>query len=274
MLSVPAFRWLAMALVALVAVQLVVWLLEPQMAFFPIRGVQETPAAFGLAYTDQCIPTPDGETLHAWWLDHPKPRAQILFFHGNGGNLSLWLDVIAELRRRGFSVLALDYRGYGDSTGRPTERGLYVDANAAVDWFNSRLRTPDVPVIVWGRSIGTPVAASVSARQKPDALVLESPFADVGAISGVNPVMRFLLLFSSYSFPTLRLMEGYEGPLLVIHGDRDTIIPFRAGRDVFDRASTTRKEFVVIRGADHNDLHVVDPAGYWAAIDRFVSGLD
>jgi fermentation-respiration switch protein FrsA (DUF1100 family) len=69
-------------------------------------------------------------------------------------------------------------------------------------------------------------------------------------------------------------MEGYEGPLLVIHGDRDTIIPFRAGRDVFDRASTTRKEFVAIRGADHNDLHVVDPAGYWAAIDRFVSGLD
>jgi fermentation-respiration switch protein FrsA (DUF1100 family) len=274
MLSVPVFRWVAVLVIALVAIQLVVWLLEPRMAFFPIRGVQQTPAAFGLAYTDQRIPTSDGETLHAWWLEPADPRAQVLFFHGNGGNLALWLDVIAELRRRNFSVLAVDYRGYGDSTGRPSERGVYIDANAAVDWFNSRLRRADVPVIIWGRSLGTPVAASAAGHHRPDALVLESPFADVGAIFGVNPVMRFFLLFSSYSFPTLRLMERYDGPLLVIHGDRDTIIPFQAGRDLFDRAPTARKQFVVIRGADHNDLHIADPAGYWAAIDRFVSGLE
>jgi fermentation-respiration switch protein FrsA (DUF1100 family) len=273
MLSVPVFRWIAMLVMTLVVIQLVVWLLEPRMAFFPIRGVQETPAAFGLAYADQRIPTSDGETLHAWWLGHPTPRAQVLFFHGNGGNLSLWLDVIAELRRRNFSVLAVDYRGYGDSTGRPSERGIYVDATAAVDWFNRRLRQPDAPVILWGRSLGTPAAASAAAHHRPDALVLESPFADAGAIFGANPVMRFVLLFSSYSFPTLRLLERYDGPLLVIHGDRDTIIPFRAGRDLFERAPTGRKEFVVIRGADHNDLHVADPASYWAAIDRFVSGL-
>lgn len=262
-----------MLVITLVAIQLVVWLLEPRMAFFPIRGVQQTPADFGLAYADQRIPTPDGETLHAWWLEHPKPRAQVLFFHGNGGNLALWSDVVVELRRRDFSVLAVDYRGYGDSTGRPSERGIYIDANAAVDWFTGRLRKPDVPVIFWGRSLGTPVAASAAAHHRPDALVLESPFADVGAIFGANPIWRFFLLFSSYSFPTLRLLERYDGPLLVIHGDRDTIIPFRAGRDLFDRAPAGRKEFAVIRGADHNDLHVVDPVNYWAAIDRFVSGL-
>ncbi len=263
-----------MVAIALVAIKLVVWVLEPRMAFFPIRGVQETPAAFGLAFRDVRIPTPDGETLHGWWLEHPQPRGQIVFWHGNGGNLSLWLDVIAELRRRGFSVLAPDYRGYGDSTGRPTERGIYVDADAAVTLFNRQLRKPGVPVMFWGRSLGTSVAASATGRTRPDALVLESPFSDVGAIFRRNPVMQFFRLFSSYQFPTLRLMKRYDGPLLVIHGDRDTIIPFQAGRDLFDRAPTARKTFVAVKGADHNDLHIADPASYWAAIDGFVSGLE
>jgi uncharacterized protein len=273
MLSVPILRPLVMILVVLVTLKVVVWLMEPRMAFFPIRGVQGTPAAFGLPFTDVNIPTPDGETLHAWWLEHPQPRAQVLFWHGNGGNLSLWLDVIAELRRRGFSVLAADYRGYGGSTGKPSERGIYVDGDAAVALFNSRLRTSGAPVIFWGRSLGTAVAASATSGTRPDALVLESPFPDLTALFRGNPVMQFFSLFSSYRFPTLRLIERYDGPLLVIHGDRDTLIPFRAGRDLFERAPTRRKEFVAIAGAEHNDLHVADPAAYWAAIDRFVSGL-
>jgi hypothetical protein len=273
MLSVPIFRPLVTILVILVTLKVVVWLMEPRMAFFPIRGVQGTPAGFGLPFTDVSIPTPDGETLHAWWLEHPQPRGQVLFWHGNGGNLSLWLDVIAELRRRGFSVLAADYRGYGGSTGRPSERGIYVDGDAAVALFNKRLRTSGAPVIFWGRSLGTAVAASATSGSRPDALVLESPFPDLKALFRGNPVMQFFSLFSSYRFPTLRLIERYDGPLLVIHGDRDTLIPFRAGRDLFERAPTRRKAFVAIAGAEHNDLHVADPAAYWAAIDRFVSGL-
>lgn len=273
MLNVPVFRWAAMLAITLIAIQLVVWLLEPRLAFFPARGIQETPKDFGLPFDDVRIRTPDRETLHGWWLAHPEPRAQVIFWHGNGGNLSLWLDVIAELRRRGFSVLAVDYRGYGASTGSPSERGIYVDADAAVAHFQANLRKPGSPVIVWGRSLGTPVAASTVTQARPDALVLESPFADVAAVLRGNPVMRFLSLFSSYRFATLRLLDRYDGPLLVVHGDRDTIIPFSVGRDLFDRAPTRRKEFVVIKGADHNDLHVVDPAAYWAAIDRFVAGL-
>lgn len=264
---------LLMLVVALVTLKVVVWLMEPRLAFFPTSGVQETPSAVGLTFTDVRVPTPDGETLHAWWLEHPEPRAQVIFWHGNGGNLSLWLDVIGDLRRRGFSVLAVDYRGYGGSTGSPTERGIYVDADAAVALFNSQLRKPAVPVVFWGRSLGAPVAASATQNNRPDALVLESPFPDAASVFRGNPVMRFFLLFSSYRFPTLRLIERYDGPLLVIHGELDTLIPFRAGRELFDRAPTPRKEFVAIEGAEHNDLHVADRAAYWSAIDRFVAGL-
>ncbi len=269
---------LAIALaVAAAGLKALVWWLEPKLAFFPTRGVQETPAAAGLPFADQRIPTEDGETLHAWWLEHPEPRAQVIFWHGNGGNLSMWLDVIAGLRRRGFSVLAVDYRGYGDSTGRPTESGLYRDADAALRVFNDRLRTPTVPVIHWGRSIGSPVAAYSASRGAPGSggagVVLESPFPDLRtAISG-NPVLRLLSVFSSYRFPTSRFLEGYDGPILVVHGDSDGIIPFSAGRAVYERARGSRKTFAVIPGADHNDLHVVNPQLYWRAIDDFVATL-
>jgi fermentation-respiration switch protein FrsA (DUF1100 family) len=264
----------AAVVLALVAMKVLVWWAEPHLAFFPTRGVQETPAAARLEFADVSIPTADGETLHAWWLEHPAPRGQVIFWHGNGGNLSMWLDVIAEIRRHGFSVLAVDYRGYGRSTGKPSERGLYRDADATLGFFNDRLRKPGVPLIQWGRSIGSVVAAHGASGKSPDALVLESPFPDLGAVIAGNPIMRFLSLFSSYSFPTSRLLERYSGPLLVIHGDADTIIPFSAGRRVFDRARSPRKLFVVIPGADHNDLHAVNPPMYWKAIEVFLAGED
>jgi hypothetical protein len=266
-------RLLIAAAVVAGVLKLFVWWLEPRMAFYPFRGVQETPATVGLPFTDVRIPTADGETLHAWWLEHPSPRAHVIFWHGNGGNLSMWLDVIAELRRRGFSVLAVDYRGYGASTGKPSERGLYRDADAAVRLFAERLRTPGAPVIYWGRSIGSAVAAYAASKAPPDALVLESPFPDLRTILRTNPVLWVLSWLSSYRFSTSRYLAGYQAPLLVVHGDADTIIPFSAGRKVFERAPTTRKSFLSISGADHNDLHVVNPSQYWRGIDQFVAAV-
>jgi uncharacterized protein len=270
-------RALVVAGIVGVGLKLLVWWLEPRMAFFPTRGVQETPAAENLPFVDARIATDDGETLHAWWLEHPQPSAQVLFFHGNGGNLSMWLDVVVALRRRGFSVLAVDYRGYGDSTGRPSERGLYRDGDAAARAFDQRFRRSGSPVIYWGRSIGSAVAASTASRGGADALVLESPFPDMRSIFAGNPVMRLLTVFSSYRFPTSKFVERYtersQRPLLVVHGDADTIIPYAAGKRVFDRAATSRKTLVTIRGADHNDLHVVNPDVYWQAIGVFVKSL-
>jgi len=266
-------RLLLFAGFAAVALKILVWWLEPRMAFFPTRGVQETPASARQPFVDLRIPTDDGETLHAWWLEHPQPSAQVLFFHGNGGNLSMWLDVVVELRRRGFSVLAVDYRGYGDSTGRPTERGVYRDADAAVRLFNERLRRPGSPVLYCGRSLGSAVAASAASRGASDALVLESPFPDTRAVFAGNPVMQLLIVFSSYRFPTSRFIERYERPLLVIHGDADSIIPYAAGKRVFDLAPAGRKTLITIPRADHNDLHAVNPVMYWQAIDEFVGSL-
>jgi uncharacterized protein len=108
----PMTKLMLIILIVFALKLFVIWL-EPRMAFYPDRGVQQTPDAMSLPYVDLRIQTEDGETLHGWWLEHPNPRGQVVFFHGNGGNLSLWLDLVAELRRRGFSVLAADYRGTG-----------------------------------------------------------------------------------------------------------------------------------------------------------------
>ena len=257
----------------LLALKLLVLWLEPKVAFYPLRGVQETPADARLPYADVRIATDDGETLHGWWLEDPKARAQVIFFHGNGGNLSLWLDVIAEMRRRRLSVFAIDYRGYGDSTGRPSETGVYRDADAAIRQFAERMRKPQLPLIYWGRSLGSPAAAYAATRTAPNGLVLESPMPHARSLLGDNPVLWLFSFLSSYSFSTSRFLARVDVPLLIVHGDNDSLVPHEAGKRVYADASTKRKTFVTIAGAGHNDLHAVEPALYWKAVDDFVAAL-
>ncbi len=252
---------------------LVLWLLvlwaQPRMAFFPYRGVQRTPDAAGLSYKDLRVTTSDGVTLHGWWLEHPEARGQVVYFHGNGGNLSLWLDVFADIHRRGFSVLAVDYRGYGASTGSPSEKGLYRDAEATTRYFAEHLNRDDLLTIYWGRSLGSAVAAYAASRRAPDALILESPFPDVRTLFAGNPLMLGLSVFATYRFAASDHLEGYRGPLLVIHGDADSVIPFDAGRKVFERASSPQKTFIVLKDADHNEMYARRD-DYWPAIERFL----
>ena len=263
---------LILVLLACATLWLVVRFAQPRMAFFPWPGVQRTPADMGVAFEDVEITTADGIELRGWWMEHASPRAAVIYWHGNGGNLSLWLEVLADIHRRGFSVLAVDYRGYGASAGAPTERGIYLDAQAAVAYYQQHLRRPGVPTIQWGRSLGCSVASHAAKGSPPEALILESPFPDVRSLFAGNPVMTILGLFASYRFPTSTHLESFTGPLLVLHGEADSIIPVRAGRLVFDSAPTTRKTFVLLDGADHNDVHAGHPA-YWPAVDHFLDDL-
>jgi uncharacterized protein len=258
-----------LSLLFIVVLWALVVLVQARMAFFPLPGIQRTPAAAGIAYEDVRIVTSDGVTLHGWWMEHPSPRAQVIYWHGNGGNLSLWLDVLADLRQRGFSVLAVDYRGYGGSSGSPSEKGIYLDADASARYFAERLRK-GVATVMWGRSLGSVVAAYAASKSPPDALVLESAFPDARSLFAGNPLLLALSFLSTYRFPTSRHLTGYRGPLLVIHGDADTLIPFAGGRKVYDAAPADRKVFLALRGADHNEMYARRP-DYWPAIDAFIA---
>src|SRR6185503_8840732 len=125
-----AYPLILLALAA--GLKLLAWYLEPRMAFYPFAGVQETPRALGLEFRDLSIATRDGERLSAWWIEPRDARVEVVYFHGNGGNLSTWLPILAQIVRRDCAVLAVDYRGYGVSTGVPSETGLYRDADATL----------------------------------------------------------------------------------------------------------------------------------------------
>ncbi len=265
--------WLvASVALALLALTVLVRYYEARLVFFPVSGEDITPATHGISHTALTASTTDGAQLRVWHLERADARARVLYFHGNGGNLSMWADILAGLSQRGFDVVAFDYRGYGLSTGTPSEQGLYRDVEAVLALVHDRLRRADVPLIYWGRSLGTAMAAYAATRRAPDGVILESGFPSMRAVVADNPVLWTLTWLSSYEFPTARWMSMAPSPVLVLHGDSDTIIPFRAGQSLYERI-TNDKRFVAIAGGDHNDPEPRDAMKYWAAITEFAASI-
>ena len=249
---------------------LVRWL-EPRLAFFPSAGETTTPADYGVPYAPSTITTADGERLHAWLLKPTASRALVVYFHGNGGNLSIWAPILSDLARHGFDVLAFDYRGYGVSTGRPTESGVYRDADAILDHLSTALPTAR-PIVYWGRSLGTAVAAYAASRRPPDGIILEAGFPEARSVVRSSPLLALLSVFSSYRFATAEWLDRVPSPALVLHGEADQVIPFALGQALFSRLNG-EKTFVAIPGGDHNDVRPANEQRYWNAVDIFIRGI-
>lgn len=266
-------RLLALAGATLVALAIVRWIVrfyEPQLAFFPTKGEDATPAAYGVPFTPLNVTTADGARIRVWHMPHASPRAQVVYFHGNGGNLSMWAEILVPIARHGLDVIAFDYRGYGLSTGSPTEPGLYRDVDTVLTLAQGRLRRAGVPMIYWGRSLGTTMAAYAATVQRPDGLILEAGFPSMRAVVRSNPMLAIASWFASYDFPTAKYVATAGVPALVLHGDADSIIPFQLGRELYD-AIPGEKRFFTIKGGDHNDAAAPDLAAYWTAVDEFVT---
>jgi hypothetical protein len=266
---------LGIIVLLVVIIGLLVWgvrRIEPRLAFFPLPGEDRTPAELGARFESFTVETADGERLRAWHLPQTNATAQVVYFHGNGGNLAMWSDILVALAREGFDVIAVDYRGYGESSGSPSEQGLYRDAEATVDEVHRRLRRAELPLIYWGRSIGTAVAARAAAYRAPDGVVLEAGFPTARSILRSNPVMLLLSLVATYRFATAEWMAAVSVPTLVLHGDRDSVIPYRLGQQLYE-ALPGPKRFVTIAGGDHNDPVPANAAAYWTAVRDFVKSL-
>jgi hypothetical protein len=264
--------WTGVTALGFVALKVLVLWAEPRMAFFPFPGEDDTPMRYGIPFEAVTIGTEDGERLRAWWIPAETPVAQVVYFHGNGGNLSIWTPVLVGLHRQQLSVLAVDYRGYGLSTGRPSERGLYRDVEATLAQYDRACRRPGVRTIYWGRSLGTAMAAYAAARRAPDGIVLEAGFPSARSLLRSYPVLWVFSWFASYRFPTAEWMRSVTAPALVVHGTDDSIVPFPQGRALFDQLPGP-KRFYAVQGGDHNDPVPVNAEGYWSAVAVFVSEL-
>ncbi len=198
------------------------------LLYFPTRTLDGTPASVGLRYSDLDIPTSDGQRLHGWWI--PSPRrpvvAHVLFFHGNGGNISHRLVQARALADAGLDVLLFDYRGYGRSTGTPDEAGTYRDARAARAALLAQPGIDAAAILYLGESLGGAVATELALAEPPAGLVLQSTFTSVREMARLHyPVVPAALVPDAY--PTLERIARVRCPVLILHGDRDDIVPAR-----------------------------------------------
>jgi len=237
-------------LAGVVAVVALIWFAN-RSAFFPMKypqGDWSVQAALGVQ--DIGLVAWDGTKLHGWWVQPEKPRVATLFFHGNAGNVTHRAAALAALREAGSAVLLLDYRGYGKSEGTPVENNLYKDAGTAYDLLVSRGYDPG-RLIIHGESLGTAVAVDLASKRRCAGVVLEAPFPSARAVA--REVLPFLGPLLVWGFDTQKKIGQIHAPLLVIHGDRDEIIPQALGREVFAGAPGP-KEFWSVPGAGHNNL--------------------
>jgi fermentation-respiration switch protein FrsA (DUF1100 family) len=268
MLRVP---WYILWPVVACAIYAALCLFAARSVYYPTRypdGRWDVQSQLGAV--DVWLTTRDGVRIHGWFVRSPESTRVTLFFHGNAGNTTYREPHFREIRAAGSSILMIDYRGYGRSSGRPSENGLYADASAAYDWARQEGYTPD-RIIAHGESLGTAVAVDLASKRKCGGLVLEAPFTSAKDVAAtVLPVLGPVLI---WGFDSQSKIARVNAPVLVVQGDRDEVIPPRLGQALF-KAAREPKSFWVVTGAGHNDL--VEAAGpeYRNGLASFYADLD
>jgi len=241
---------------------------QDRLIYLPMGGAG-TPAEADLPQAQEVtLTTEDDLQLSAWFVPADgEATATVLFLPGNAGNRSLRAPLAAALAARDIDVLLLDYRGYGGNPGRPSADGLLADARAARRFLADR---ETGPLVYFGESLGSGVAARLASEDPPDGLVLRSPFttlADVGARH--YPFLPVRLLLRD-DVDVKAHVARYDGPVLVVAGDRDSIVPTEQSRAVAEAAGA---ELLVVAGADHNDRALLDGDEMIDAVVRFARAV-
>ena len=250
-----------------------VYLTQASMLYLPNmpgRELLATPEAVGLDYEDLTLEASDGVRVHGWFVPGESPRV-LLYFHGNAGNISHRLHTIQQFHDLGLSVLIIDYRGYGRSDGKPTEKGLHRDAEAAWRYLTDDRGVAPEDIIVFGRSLGGAVASWLAAHEKPAALIVDSSFTSVPDIGQDAYPWLPVRLLSRFEHSTREHVAKSTCPVLVVHSRDDEIIPFRHGEAIYSAANEP-KTFLEIRGG-HNDAHTTSAATYLDGVQSFLNSL-
>ncbi len=244
-------------------------ILEESFIFFPARHPEGDWNPPDLDFEDVYFDSADGARLHGWYVAHESSRAVILFSHGNAGNLSHRADTARVLSQLvGATVMLYDYRGYGQSEGRPNEKSIMEDARAARGWLAQREGIDPQEVVLMGRSLGGAVAVDL-AQDGARALVIESTFTSIPEMASVHyPWLPFRQLIRN-RFDSVGKIDTYRGPLLQSHGTADQVVPFDVGRRLHEAANNP-KQFLVIEGADHSEPQ---PLEYYDSLIEFLDDL-
>lgn len=240
---------------------------QTNMVYYPVREIMFTPANVNLAYEEVFCTTADGERIAAWFVPAKDARGTLLMCHGNGGNNGDRIYAIEFFHNLGLNVFIFDYRGYGLSTGKPSEDGTYKDALAAWKYLVEDQEIPADSIVIHGRSLGGAVAAWLARLETPAGLIIESTFTSIPDIGRrLYPFLPIRLL-SRYSYDTLAIIGEINCPVLVAHSRDDEMIPFKHGQKLFDAAQDP-KFFFTLTGS-HNDGESFFPDEYRQKLDDF-----
>ena len=259
------YRLVRIVVLAYLGAAIVLLFLQSRLMYHPVRELETTPGQSGLEFEDVFLTTSDGVKLHGWYVPAPNRKGVFLFFHGNAGNISHRVDSIGIFHRIGYDVFIIDYRGYGRSEGKPTEKGTYRDAEAAWRYLTEQRGISPREIVIFGRSLGGAVAMELAAKHGPATIIVESGFTsapDLAASTFPFFPVRWLCRFR---YNSLERIASLHCPVLVIHSQDDDLIPFENGRRLFD-AAPSPKQFLQIEGG-HND-------GFMVSIDAYLRGLE
>ncbi len=243
---------------------------QSHFVYFPLEDLDGSPDDFKLAYEDVYLETEDGLKLHSWFVPAKNASATVLICHGNAGNISHRLSLLKTFNRMGLNSLIFDYRGYGQSEGKPSEEGTYLDAKAAWTYLTEQRSIAPEQIVLFGRSLGGAVAAHQAAETSPGALIVDSTFTSLPDIAAdTYPFILGARLLCRYDYATADYVRKIECPLLVMHSPDDKTISFSHGRAVFEAASEP-KQFMQINGL-HNEDSLIAGNAYADELKRFLS---
>ena len=245
--------------------------LEKNFIYFPTREYHFLPRDLGLHAEELTLDARGGARLRGWWI-HGGGRRVLLFFHGNAGNISHRLDRARLLvDSLGVDVALVDYRGYGASTGRPDEEGLYADGEAILEAATERGLEPS-RIVLFGESLGCAVAVETALHHPCAGIILEAPFLSVPRMAkAIYPFLPAFLLHTRFDNETK--VRALRVPKLIIAAEKDDVVPASQTRRLFDAAAPP-KQMHVIPGATHNDTYVVGGQAYLEVLRKFLESLD
>jgi len=261
--------------VAYVLLLVLVRLFERHMIFFPdypdrLEGDWQ-PSMLGPE--DIWVTATDGTRLHAWWIPNANAKFTFLAFHGNASNIANRAPTYEFLRDTPANVLALEYRGYGHSQGKPTEAGLYLDAEAAYQYLVNTRRLDPKSIVSFGQSVGTSVAVDLAAHHGIGGVILEAPFPSASRVaSKLYWFLPGLNLLVHSQFDTQSKLKKITAPILIVHCTRDPVLPFQLGQEVYNSALAP-KHFLPISGYCHEESSLIAPAQYRSALQNFLASL-
>jgi hypothetical protein len=236
------------------------------MMYFP-ETVHTAPAAAGLPQAEEVkLTTSDGEHIIAWHVPPRDGKPVILYLHGNGGALRYRVERFTRLITDGIGIVAVEYRGYGGSSGSPSERGLIADAEAGYAFAAARY--PAQQIVLWGESLGTGVAVALAAEKPVGRVILEAPFTSAAAVGAAHYWYVPVRLLMTDQYRSDQRIGKVTAPLLILHGVEDQTVPYAMGEHLFDLANKP-KHIVRFLDGGHEDL---DKNGALVAVGRFLAG--